>query len=204
MYDGFTFIKCISDIECDSNVGYNIFNHFHESGNDDLTLVPECRLISANPMPGFTCGSNPTLKTGTKIVVREISSTGYNDNRAIKILRSGRYTSLESDLTSQSDCPDHENTTYCPNIQHFYDGCPSTETVDGLVVFRDPFNQVDCKPMVTDHKENNEWVEEHKIYIGYDDLVETLPGSSLEVRNDIHKIYEVSCKIAKMGEDKMK
>jgi len=150
-------------------------------------------------MPGFTCGSNPTLKTGTKIVVREISSTGYNDNRAIKILRSGRYTSLESDLTSQSDCPDHENTTYCPNIQHFYDGCPSTETVDGLVVFRDPFNQVDCKPMVTDHKENNEWVEEHKIYIGYDDLVETLPGN-LEVRTDIHKIYEVSCKIAKMGD----
>merc|ERR1711953_707375 len=199
LYDGFTFNKCISDTECDSKVGYNIFNHFHESGNDDLTLVPECRLISANPMPGFTCGSNPTLKTGTKIVVREISSTGYNDNRAIKILRSGRYTSLESDLTSQSNCPDHENTTYCPNIQHFYDGCPSTETVDGLVVFRDPFNQVDCKPMVTDHKENDEWIEEHKIYIGYDDLVTTVPGN-LEVRTDIHKIYEVSCKISKMGE----
>ena len=58
--------------------------------------------------------------------------------------------------------------------------------------------------MVTDHEKNDEWVQEHKIYIRYDDLVETLPGSNLEVRTDIRKIYEVSCKIDKMGEDKMK
>ena len=200
LYDGSTFKKCISDIECDSKVDYHIFNHFHEYGVEDLILVPECRLISANPMPGFTCGSNPTLKIGTKIVVRDIPSTGYSyDNRKIKILRSGRYTSLEDDLKDQSACPDHATTDYCPNIKQFHDGCPSTQIVDGLVVFNNPFNQDDCKPKVTDLMENGEWAEEHKIYIGYDDLVETLPGN-LEVRTDIHKIYEVSCKIAKMGE----
>ena len=200
LYDGFSFNKCISDTECDAKVGYHIFNHFYESENDDLILVPECRLIVANPMPGFTCGSNPTLKMGTKIIVRDIPSTGYvYDDRTIKILKSGRYSSLESALRRQKDCPEHGTTADCPNIQQFYDGCPSTQIVDGLVVFNNPFNQADCKPDVIDHKEDNEWVEEHKIYIGYDDLVETLPGN-LEVRTDIHKIYEVSCKIAKMGE----
>jgi len=180
-------------------LGYHIFNHFHETANDGLILVPECRLITANPMPGFTCGTNPTLKTGTKIVVPTISSTGYEDNRKIKILKSGRYSSLKSDLDRQSECPDHATTADCPFIQQFHDGCPSTEIVNGQVVFRDPFNQADCKPKVTDHMENDEWIEEHKIYIGYDDLVTKLPGD-LEVRTDIHKIYEVSCKIAKMGD----
>ena len=200
LYEGSTFNKCISDTECDAKVGYHIFNHFHESGNDDLILVPECRLISANPMPGFTCGAEPTLKTGTKIVLRNKPYTGYADHRTIKILKSGRYTALEKDLKDQSACPDHETTDYCPNIQQFYDGCPSHEIVDGLVVFREPFNQPDCKPKVIDHQEDGEWVEEHKIYIGYDDLVTTLANSDLEVRTDIHKIYEVSCKITKMGE----
>ena len=164
-----------------------------------MALVPECRSITAPTMPGFTCGSDPTLRTDTKMVVRGIPATGYNDNREIKILKSGRFTSLETALQGQSDCPDHATVAECPNIQQFHDGCPGFVNDDGLVVFTNPFNQADCKPQVTDHKKNGSWVEEHKIYIGYDDLVDTLPGG-LVVRKAVHKVYEVSCKISKMGD----
>ena len=164
-----------------------------------MALVPECRSITAPTMPGFTCGSDPTLRTDTKIVVRGIPATGYSDNREIKILKSGRFTSLETALQGQSDCPDHATVAECPNIQQFHDGCPGFVNDDGLVVFTNPFNQADCKPQVTDHKKNGSWVEEHKIYIGYDDLVDTLPGG-LVVRKAVHKVYEVSCKISKMGD----
>ena len=164
-----------------------------------MTLVPECRLTTAPAMPGFTCGSDSTLKTQTKMVVRGIPITDYNDNREIKILKSGRYTSLETALEGQSDCPDHATVAECPNIQQFHDGCHGVTNADGLVIFTNPFNQAGCMPMVTDHKENDSWVEEHKIYVGYDDLVATLPGG-LVVRTDIHKVYEVSCKISKMGD----
>ena len=151
-------------------------------------------------MPGFTCGSDPTLRTNTKIVVPGISKTGYdNDHREIKILKYGRYSSLKSDLAAQSSCPDHGTAATCPNIEHFFDGCGGVVNADGLVIFTNPFNQAKCMPKVTDHKENDSWVEEHKIYVGYDDLVDTLAGG-LEVRKDIHKIYEVSCKITKTGD----
>ena len=164
-----------------------------------MALVPECRSNTAPTMPGFTCGSDPTLRTDTKMVVRGIPATGYNDNREIKILRSGRFTSLETALQGQSDCPDHATVAECPNIQQFHDGCPGFVNDDGLVVFTNPFNQADCKPQVIDHKENGSWVEEHKLYIGYDDLIDTLPGG-LVVRKAVHKVYEVSCKISKMGD----
>ena len=164
-----------------------------------MALVPECRSNTAPTMPGFTCGSDPQLRTDTKMVVRGIPATGYNDNREIKILKSGRFTSLETALRGQSDCPDHATVAECPNIQQFHDGCHGVTNADGLVIFTNPFNQAGCMPMVTDHKENDSWVEEHKIYVGYDDLVATLPGG-LVVRTDIHKVYEVSCKISKMGD----
>ena len=202
LFNGLTFNRCISDTECDGMAGYEIFNHFHHGDERDLILVPECRLISAPPLPGFTCGSDATLETGTKVVVPKIPITGYDDDdRKIKILKTGRYTSLEKDLTEQSKCPDHG--TYidneCPKIHHFFDGCPGTPTADGFVVFTDAFNQHDCQPKVSDHKENDSWVEEHKIYVGYNDLVKTIPGG-LEVKKDIHKVYEISCKISKMGQ----
>ena len=112
----------------------------------------------------------------------------------MKILKSGRYSSLESDMARQIDCPVHATPADCPNIQQFHDGCPSTETVDGLVVFRNPFNQADCKPKVYDYKRNNKWVETYKLYVGYDDFVQTLPGG-LEIHLDNHKIYEIKCKL---------
>lgn len=199
LFDGHTFKGCISDIECDGKSGHHIFNHFDET-HGSLTLVPECRSTTARPMPGFTCGSDPTLEEGTKIVVNNIPTTGYPDDRKITILKSGRYSSLEADLAGQYDCPKHGTEAYCPDIKQFHDGCPSTKIEDGFVVFMDPFNQADCKAKVTDHKTNDEWTEEHKIFVGYDDLVATLPGGSVQVKRDIHKVYEISCKIAKMGD----
>ena len=132
-------------------------------------------------------------------MVRDIPTNGYVDNRQVKILKSGRYASLESDVERQSKCPDHATVDDCPFMQQFYDGCPGTPTDDDLVVFTNPFDQTECKPKITDHKENDSWIEEHKIYVGYDDLVETIPGG-LEVRTDIHKFYEISCKVTKTGD----
>ena len=103
-------------------VGYQIFNRFDESG-EDLVLRPECRSTTAQAVAGFTCGSNPTLKTGTRVIVRDIPETSYsNDNRQVTILRSGYYSSLDSALEEQDTCPDHATDPTCPNIE-FFNSC---------------------------------------------------------------------------------
>ena len=62
--------RCISDSEClnmedEKNV---IFNHFYENSDGELQLIAECRSIAADPTPGFTCGNDPTLRTGTEVI----------------------------------------------------------------------------------------------------------------------------------------
>ena len=185
---------CISDVECDGMENYSIFNHFVESATV-MDLVPECRSKIAPDMPGFTCGSDPTLRTGTKIVVRGVPETNFeNDNRQVKLLKTDSYDGLEDALNGQSECPDHDGN-HCATINHFNDGCNSAEVVNGLAVFNDPFHQPGCKPNVTNIASNGSMMEEYKLYLGYDDLIDSEYGT----KSDSHKVYEISCKIAKIG-----
>ena len=177
---------------------FSIFNHFDES-ESGVALVPECRSNSAPVTPGFTCGSDPTLTSGTTIVVRGVpvidDESTITDERRVKLLLTGRYGELEAAL--QSSCPDHDDNE-CETIDYFQNGCDtgSSDVVDGLVVFDNPFNQPDCGPKVTYHTENDSLIEERQIYLGYDDLVDYAFGAKV----DSHKIYEISCKIKKVGQ----
>ena len=158
-----------------------------------MVLVPECRWKNAPDMPGFTCGSDPSLRTGTKIVVRGVPETQYeNDNRQVKLLQNHRYNDLSTALNGQSECPNHDDN-YCATIDHFNDGCDSFEVVDGYAVFKNPFHQPGCEPNVTEIVSNDSMMEEYKLYLGYDDLTDSI------FKSDSHKVYEISCKIAKIG-----
>ena len=150
-------------------------------------------------MAGFTCGTDPSLIEGTRVVVPNVPETGYTDERQVTILREGHYNEFFTALDGQQQCPNHSTDAVCPNILFFQSGCASTRIENGLVVFEDAFNQQNCMPEVTDHNETDSWVEEHKIVIGYNDLVETIPGG-LVTKLDIHKTYEISCKVRKIGE----
>ena len=150
-------------------------------------------------MAGFTCGTNPSLEEGTRVVVPNVPETGYTDERQVTILREGHYKEFFTALAGQEQCPNHSTDAVCPNILFFQSGCASTRIENGLVVFENAFNQQNCMPEVTDHNETDSWVEEHKIVIGYNDLVETIPGG-LVTKLDIHKTYEISCKVRKIGE----
>ena len=197
MFDGRW--SCKSDAECDGMEGFSIFNHFDES--ESGILVPECRSIDAPPMPGFTCGSDPRLRTGTKIVVRDVPDLGddITDNRQVRLLKSDRYEDLKSDIEIQSDCPNHEDNQ-CATIDHFSDGCASTDIVDGFVIFNNPFHQPGCAPLITHtgDAESGPLIEERQLYLGYDDLVSSI--GSIESKVNSHKVYEISCKINKIGE----
>ena len=177
---------------------HHIFNHFDNSG-DDLTLVPECRSVSAQAMAGFTCGTDPTLEEGTLVIVPNVPKTGYTDDeRQVTILREGHYKGFYTALEKQ--CPSHGTDAVCDNIEFFKSGCASTRIENDLVVFEDAFDQQNCMPKVTDHNGTDSWVEEHKIVVGYDDLIRTLPGGLGDTKLDIHKVYEISCNIRKIGE----
>ena len=183
-------------MDCDTK--YNdrhIFNHF-DTSEGKMKLVAECRSISAQAMAGFTCGSNPTLESGTRVVVPNVPETYYTDDRKVTILKEGDYSEFEKVLATYKKCPYDDPT--CDNISFFQRGCASTRIENGLVVFEDAFHQPDCMPEVDNHEETDSWVEEHKIFIGYNDLVQELPGG-LEAKLDIHKFYEISCNIRKVG-----
>ena len=172
---------------------YFIFNHFVGAATE-MVLVPECRSIFAPDMPGFTCGSDPSLRKGTKIVVRGVPETGYaNDNRQVKLLKADSYNDLSAALLGQSECPNHQNN-YCATIDHFKDGCgsnvgDSSDAIGDFVVFDNPFNQPDCAPNVTHITSNDSLMDEYKLYLGYDDLL--VAG----YKADSHRIYEISCKV---------
>ena len=79
---------CISDEVCNGIPGHRIFNHFNFASvenvqqNRTLELVPECRQINANPTPGFSCGTDTRLQTGTEVIIPNVPETGYAfDNR---------------------------------------------------------------------------------------------------------------------------
>ena len=80
-----------------------------------------------------------------------------------------------------------------------YQSLPYTTSIDGYTKFTDFFAISGCDPEITEHQNNAGWSEEYKIFIGYDDLTVGLPGGK-EVTVDVHKVYEISCKIEKMGE----
>ena len=71
--------------------------------------------------------------------------------------------------------------------------------IGGYTKFTDFFAVSGCDPQVSNHNGTNGWSEEYKIFIGYDDLTVGLPGGK-EVIVDVHKVYEISCKVEKMGE----
>ena len=80
-----------------------------------------------------------------------------------------------------------------------YQSLPYTTSIDGYTKFTDFFAISGCDPEITEHQNNAGWSEEYKIFIGYNDLTVGLPGGK-EVTVDVHKVYEISCKIEKMGE----
>ena len=177
---------------------FSIFNHFVES-ESGMALVPECRNTDAPAMSGFTCGSDPDLETGTKIVVRGVPEIhNQNGGRRVKLLKSDQYTDLSTALDGQSECPNHQDN-YCATINHFHNGCDSTNVddvnVDGFAVFSNPFHQPGCEPNITEIVSNDSLMEEYKLYLGYDDLIDSFFG----VKVHSHKVYEISCKIAKIG-----
>ena len=164
-----------------------------------MKLVPECRSISAQAMAGFTCGTDPTLESGTLVVVPKVPTTKYtDDDREVTILKKENYNEFFKALAAHEDCPVHGDAT-CPNISFFQNGCASTRIENGLVVFENAFYQSDCMPEVINHEKDDSWVEEHKIVIGYNDLVHTL-GGILETKVDIHKVYQISCNVRKVGD----
>ena len=113
-------------MDCDTK--YNdrhIFNHF-DTSEGKMKLVAECRSISAQAMAGFTCGSDPSLQTGTRVVVPNVPATRYsNDDRKVTILKKGDYYKCFAALAGHEDCPLYDDAT-CPNILFFQSGCAST------------------------------------------------------------------------------
>jgi len=149
LFDGSTFVACISDADCDIKNDYHIFNHFDNSGAE-LKLVPECRSISAQAMAGFTCGTDPSLEHGTRVVLPNVPTTDYyNDDRKVTILKKEHYTECLKALAGQEECLDHSSNTVCPNILFFQSGCASTRIENGLVVFENAFYQQECLPRIT-------------------------------------------------------
>merc|ERR1711868_299777 len=117
-----------------------------------MKLVSECRSISAEAMAGFTCGTDPTLENGTRVVVPNVPTTGYHaDDREVTILKKGDYHGFLTALASQEKCPVHGDDATCDPILFFQRGCASTRIENGLVVFENAFYQQDCMPEVEDH-----------------------------------------------------
>ena len=116
--------------------GYRIYNHFHNlpSAYGKCELVPECRAINAIPTPGFACGTDTRLETGSEVVIPNVPGNAFGfDSRGIKLLRRSRYPSLETDLDSHSYCADQSGNYTCEPINHFSDGCASPiQSVNGL------------------------------------------------------------------------
>ena len=183
---------CISDKNCNTINGYRIYNHFYgeSCANGTITLVPECRPITASPTPGFTCGTDTRLATGTEVVLPNVPDTEFTfDDRRVKLLRKNKYGSIVTGLNSQHLCSNESGNYTCDFINQFSDGCNSPfNSTDGFTKFTDFFSVAGCEPEVTDHLEANGWVEEFKVFIGYDDLTYTLPGSAKEVALDVHKV----------------
>ena len=186
---------CVADVFCNAQAGYHIFNHFHfstdNSGASELKLVPECRPVTAAITPGFTCGVDTTLKTGTEVVIPNVPVTGYNfDARSVKLLKTGKYASLETALDSHKLCEDEPERYTCENIDHFADGCLSTlPSSNGFTRFLNAFSYADCAPEVIEHHKDDGWIEEKKIFIGYDDLSADLPGGQ-KATLDVHKVSD--------------
>ena len=182
---------CISDQNCNTINGYRIYNHFYgeSCANGTMTLVPECRPITASATPGFTCGTDTRLATGTEVVLPNVPKTEFTfDARTVKLLRQDKYGSLVTALDSQQLCENVAGNYTCEFIKQFSDGCNTPiQSSDGFTKFTDFFSVADCEPEVTDHLGANGWVEEFKIFIGYDDLTYTLPGLQ-EVVVDVHKV----------------
>ena len=164
LFNGDIFKDCISDTECNEKPNYHVFNHFDV--DDDFKLIPECRSQNADPSPGFTCGSNPTLETGTKLVVKKVPDSGTlkgMDKRKVTLLKHADYEAVQEKLKT---CPKEEDK--CENIVEFKNGCSETREENDLVIFENPFkmNDNDCKPSVVDHKNETGWVEEKTIFVG--------------------------------------
>ena len=187
---------CVSDIFCNELDGYQIFNHFHFPADQALELVPECRAIVADLTAGFTCGTDTRLATGTEVVIPNVPTTGYDfDTRAVKLLKKGKYQLLETALDSHKLCEDEPEHYTCDNIDHFEDGCISAvQSVNGLTRFTDFFSVADCEPEVIEHHEDNGWIEEYKVFIGYDDLSVIIPGGE-RTTLDVHKVSKAHISI---------
>lgn len=94
---------CIEDTKCLEDSNSFIFNHFFGSEyldvemelvsgklliNLDLYLINyilECRLKSAEPMEGFTCGNDPTVSVGSQVYIKQ-SKFNAADERITAIL----------------------------------------------------------------------------------------------------------------------
>ena len=100
-------------------------------------------------------------------------------------MKKSKYESLSTALESHEFC--HPT---CDTIHQFSDGCSgSSQLIDGLTKFTNFFSVGDCEPEVTEHHNDNGWIEEYKIFVGYDDLTIQLPGGQ-EAILDVHKVSQ--------------
>ena len=56
-------------------------------------------------MAGFTCGTDPSLIEGTRVVVPNVPETEYTDERQVTILREGHYKEFFTALAGQEQWP---------------------------------------------------------------------------------------------------
>ena len=178
---------CISDDVCNKMENYRIFNHFYYStDSEELTLVPECRKIDADITAGFACGTDTQLKHGSEVVIPDVPETDFiSDDRSVKLLKTTRFASVKAALGLH--CEEIFDDPTCITVNHFEDGCESTlANVNGYTVFKNFFTVPGCEAERTEHHDDAGWIEEYKIFVGYDDLVRTLRGK--EITLDVHKV----------------
>ena len=175
---------CVSDDVCNNLPGHRIFNHFYYSpDSSEYILVPECRKTDAEVTAGFTCGTDTQLKHGSEVV---IPNPPESNGRSVKLLKSTKYKTGNFKNALESNCEDQSVRT-CETVNHFEDGCESNLTMaDGFTIFKDFFTVAECEAEKNEYHEGDGWIEEYKIFVGYDDVVENFLGR--EVITAVHKV----------------
>lgn len=196
-----TALECIAESECNEKGDHHIFNHFYDN-DGELELVAECRPKWAEPMPGFTCGTDPSLMTGTNVYIPKRAVQKQMDTRRESILRTDDNQTLLRLLNKHTNCPIAAATAgeeQCNPINLFDQSDCVGQDFGDLVHFKDAFNfGTGCLPTVETIHDETSWYEKNTIYVGYDDLVAETPFGT--IFRAMGKTYEISCNIEKMGD----
>jgi len=141
-----------------------IFNHFHENSNGELQLIAECRSKDDEPTPGFTCGNDPTLRTGTEVFIPKRIVQRRRDERKTTILQPEKHLMLQALLGKHSNCP--LTGGQCDPIKLFNESTCEGIELNDLVHFPNAFNYGEnCMPVDQDNHDTNGWIETKTVYV---------------------------------------